>query len=92
MPYYRKKPVVVEAREYNGLNYKQLIEWMVDHDVRAHTRNFASPPSIYISTLEGVMEAQPGDFIIKGVAGEFYPCKRSIFTDTYDRIEEATHE
>lgn len=43
---------------------------------------------LYIETLEGVMHAEPGDYIIKGVNGEFYPCKPDIFEKTYERVEE----
>ena len=46
----------------------------------------------HINTLEGRMTAQVGDWIIKGVAGEFYPCKPDIFEATYEAVEEARHD
>jgi hypothetical protein len=45
-------------------------------------------PAIYIHTLEGVMKANMGDFIIKGINGEFYPCKSDIFEKTYEKVED----
>lgn len=73
---YRKKPVVVEARCYtrNGIEAEQVAEW-------CHGEQ--TDDGLDIPTLEGVMHANYGDYIIKGVAGEFYPCKRDIFLQTY---------
>ncbi len=87
MPKYRKKPVVIEAvrwdgsqesaQEINAFNGGQL--WPIT-DGR----------EIKIPTLEGLMKASPGDYIIKGVNGEFYPCKPDIFEKTYDLVEAYT--
>jgi hypothetical protein len=82
---FRKKPVVIESIEYSR-QHDNLLE------VAAFMRK---PPeeikntdgSIRIHTLEGVMCAWPGDWIIKGVKGEFYPCKPDIFEETYERVE-----
>ena len=46
------------------------------------------PPTLAVATLEGVMLAKPGDWVIRGVQGEFYPCKPDIFAETYERVEE----
>lgn len=94
---YRKRPVVIEAIQYTGDNLREVLAFTGKHprwgewfssfeDYEAHVR--ADRQVFKILTLEGVMEASPGDWIIKGVAGEFYPCKPDIFTVTY----EACHE
>ena len=81
---YRKKPVVIEAMQYNAEDPMDVLTWLTKNgeDVRV------SAVSIYISTLEGEMTASDGDFIIKGVQGEFYPCKPDIFEATYEKVEE----
>jgi len=80
---YRKKPVEIEAYQLTaGYNTQQrLIEWIGD-GARADKND------IIITTLEGEMTATYHDYIIKGVKGEFYPCKPDIFELTYDDIEE----
>lgn len=93
---YRKKPVIIEAIRYNPpQNCEQVyhfvgIEWPGDHDEIMKDPNAPSHDEVgfFINTLEGVMEALPGDFIIKGVEGEFYPCKPDIFWKTYEMIDE----
>lgn len=90
MSYYRKKPVVIEAmrldfavkRGGQHSNYRQIIEW---------TRGmaFADMDVLVIPTLEGDMCAQDGDYIIKGLQGEFYPCKPDIFAATYEQVSGA---
>ncbi len=85
MPKFRKKPVVIEAMQVNG-NHKEIMEWscgVVDY-------HHATTGTLYIKTLEGVMTAGRGDWIIKGVKGEFYPCKPDIFEATYEPAEPAT--
>lgn len=90
---YRKKPVVIEAIKWTGLNLTECKEFTGDgaeyiyHDA-AYEVN-AAPPSveIIIHTLEGDMRASVGDYIIKGVDGEYYPCKPDIFEKTYEAIE-----
>lgn len=91
---YQKKPVVIEAIQYNNLN-KEEIDKFVGKDLKyeiydaAYQVGVASPVRVlYIETLEGVMEARPGDYIIKGVHGEFYPCKPDIFNETYVRVSD----
>ena len=78
---YRKKPVVVEAVLWNGNNYKEVI------DFAENKIWFDALGNIWIATLEGDMIAKKGDYIIKGVQGEFYPCKPDIFAETYEEIE-----
>ena len=79
---FRKKPVEVEAVQWTGENLFEIC-------------NFCPPVAgerqvdgiIVIPTLEGKMISTPGDWIIKGVAGEFYPCKPDIFEQTYEKVE-----
>lgn len=78
---YRKKPVVVEAVQWNGNNYKEVI------DFAENKIWFDALGNIWIATLEGDMVAKKGDYIIKGVQGEFYPCKPDIFEETYEELE-----
>lgn len=85
MAKYRKKPVVIEAMQYPGLrewaDAREILTWLDEHGV-SHTHD----RGLVIHTLEGDMRADPGDWIIKGVQGEFYPCKPDIFKATYERI------
>jgi hypothetical protein len=76
MSFFRKKPVTIEALQFNG-NF-EAIERFVGGD--AKFRN----GELVIATLEGPLRASPRDWIIKGVKGEFYPCKPDIFEATYD--------
>lgn len=76
---WRKKPVVVEARRLSLNNLLELAEWC-GGQARTSGR-------ILIPTLEGDMDASLGDFIIRGVQGEFYPCKPDIFLATYEPAE-----
>lgn len=80
---YRKKPVVIEAEllEYTTDCRDRIIVWCGGRK--------ALDGSIIISTLEGDMRADTGDYIIKGVNGEFYPCKSDIFEKTYKPVSEA---
>lgn len=87
MPKYRKKPVVIEARQFDGSleSAQPILEWIGD----ARPAEYEDGHML-IKTLEGEHRADPGDWIIRGVQGEFYPCKPDIFTATYDPAEEAT--
>lgn len=82
---YRKKPVVVEAVQYHAPNIGAVMDFIKDdiHLVFNHKTN-----SYFIPTLEGNMEITDGDYIIKGLQGEFYPCKPDIFAETYEKTEE----
>lgn len=84
---YRKRPVVIEAMQFNGLNdYMAIVDWMkASGDTHALANEvYYSTPEMAIQTLEGRMSARPGDWIIRGVQGEFYPCKPDIFSATYE--------
>ena len=78
---YRKKPVVIEAWEYN--KGRDMPEWVAE---AVSTRVGSS--SLFVKTLEGEHEAKHGDFLIQGVKGEVYPCKPDIFAMTYDKVED----
>ena len=81
MTQYRKKPVVIEAVQYTGDNKKEIVEFT---DGLALTNTCST--HMTIPTLEGDHKADVGDWIIKGVAGEFYPCKPDIFKQTYEEV------
>jgi hypothetical protein len=87
---YRKKPVVVEAFKWTGDHMqREDPEWIVDAILQGKvkvekSRGFDDDLHLKIKTLEGVMTATPGDYIIKGVQGELYPCKPDIFEATYE--------
>ena len=83
MALFRKKPVVIEARELTRENTVEIMAWCgsTKHWSRPHLR---AVTGIIVPTLEGQHEAAFGDWIIKGVKGEFYPCKPDIFAATYD--------
>lgn len=81
---FTKKPVTVEAMQYTGGNINDVARFVGD------TPNWTPDSDSYpLETLEGTMDAHHGDWIIKGVAGEFYPCKPDIFEQTYERAEMA---
>jgi hypothetical protein len=102
MAFYRKKPVMIEAVQFFGLDVAEngchnihfdtkesLPKWLrdalVDEVVFAALTDVEH---IYVKTLEGLMEAAEGDWIIRGVKGEIYPCKPDIFAMTYDPVDE----
>jgi len=77
---YRKKSVVISAMQYTGENWEEALAW-----VKRQGGNAAGAHrQITIITLEGNMKADPGDWIIQGIAGEFYLCKPGIFDETYE--------
>lgn len=84
---YRKKPVEIEAVQWNGHfeTAGDVIEFCQGQAFRT------IPPTghyLFIRTLEGDMKVSPKDYIIKGVKGEFYPCKPDIFEMTYEPVKE----
>ena len=84
MKLYRKKPVVVTAVQYKGGKKSAGIVFEFMNDPNAV---WLDSDNIAIPTLEGTMEASPGDFIIRGVKGEHYPCKPDIFERLYEAVE-----
>lgn len=83
MAKYIKKPVPVEAVQWTGTNYTEIIRFTGSRCQFLRKGNV----TIIIPTLEGDMGAKDGDYIIRGVEGEFYPCRREIFEKTYEKVE-----
>lgn len=75
---YRKKPVEVEAVQWTGFNIKEIANF-TEGNMAINEDN-----QLCIFTLEGVHLASVGDYIVKGIKGEFYPCKPDIFEKTYE--------
>ena len=96
---YRKKPVVIEAIRLTTDNFDVVCDFMGGTPVPKHNPDFGIDENgntnepylgVYIETLEGKMLANYGDYIIKGVNGEFYPCKPDIFEKTYDKADDSS--
>ncbi len=92
---YRKKPVVIEAIQWTGENHREMYDFlrldmegivMSPYGVNFYIDHTKVEGGLIIKTLEGEHIASIGDFIIKGVNGEFYPCKPDIFHKTYEPI------
>lgn len=78
---YRKKPIIIDAIKYDG-----TLESIVPLGMPEVCQDFISDDLI-IPTLEGDMKANKGDYIIKGIKGEFYPCKPDIFEACYEKVD-----
>jgi hypothetical protein len=87
MPQFRKKPVVIEAIRYTGGNRREIQDF-TGQECRAEPdeKTNATGYPLVIKTLEGQHIASLGDWIIRGVKGEFYPCKPDVFAATYDTV------
>ncbi len=90
---YRKKPVVIEAMQLpvggmdSGMEHQtEIMGWMVGAGMMPKEHVSIDEDGWHMETLEGTMLASWGDFIIKGIEGEFYPCKPDIFDKTYDPV------
>lgn len=88
----RKKPVEIECVQFTGNNIAEIQKFVGDDFIMSFIRiddpwAEHSAPDFSIRTLEGDMKISEGDYIIKGVNGEFYPCKPEIFKKTYEIIE-----
>lgn len=79
---YRKKPVVIEAVQWSGSNWHEIYAFA------EHAVYISDQATLNVITLEGALSASDDDWIIKGVQGEFYPCKPDIFEATYEAVEE----
>ena len=89
---YRKKPIEIEAVQFNGLNPTEIKNFVGDNCEVEIYDNKVTPPvaHIVIHTLEGDMRVSKGDYVIKGVQGEYYPCRPDIFEQTYQGIEDSS--
>lgn len=95
---FRKKPVVIEAVQYglqeyadNPLEFKEVPEWLekaVEDGIIVPEFRSEDYWYLVIKTLEGNMDVTPGDWVVRGVGGEIYPCKSDIFEITYEKVEE----
>ena len=94
MPKYRKKPLVIEALQLRWDNWSEMCEFAhVGAGENDNHGEFGKPDkdgnptcTLHIFTLEGCMIANQGDYIIRGIAGEFYPCKPEIFEASYELV------
>jgi hypothetical protein len=96
---YRKKPVVINAHQFDGgeEGWEDLMRWLESLGLESEDGDGSDGSqgmwmaddneALIIDTLEGEHRADPGDWIICGVAGEFYPCKPEIFAETYEPVE-----
>lgn len=84
MPKFRKRPVVIDAIKFTGVNAARIAEYEAFVGASLEVRNVDGVLHLVIPTLEGDHLARPGDMIIKGVKGECYPCKPDIFAATYE--------
>lgn len=80
---YVKKPIIIDAFRYCFDNEP---EWSLKNPSVNHCQTH-SDMWLEIETLEGVMRANPGDYVIKGIKGELYPCKADIFKESYDSVD-----
>lgn len=79
---FRKLPVEIQAIEFDGTNPEEIIAWADGQSSIRHPDG-----ALTIETLEGDMTVSPGDFVIRGVAGEFYPCKPDILAKSYEEVK-----
>ena len=85
---FRKKPVVIEAWQFTDENKNKLLSNLQQFQMNISASfDENNEPVILIPTLEGEMTAKLGDWIIKGISGELYPCKPDIFEKTYEPVE-----
>ena len=80
---YKKKPVIIEAIQWLGDNFIEI-----DNFITIEHETYPCQGIVKVPTLEGIMTANKGDYIIKGINGEFYPCKEDIFLKTYELVED----
>jgi len=84
MPFYMKKPIAIEARQITTENTEELIEWS---NASVSRRPDGTPSGMMVWTLEGTMTGKMGDYLCKGIRGEFYFCDREIFKESYVEVE-----
>jgi hypothetical protein len=92
---YRKKPIVIEALQWKGNNLEEVMnfigsEFKYKQGTSYYTCKFNYCPALglRLCTLEGEMKVNKGNYIIKGIKGEFYPCQKEIFEATYEKVGE----
>ena len=94
---YKKKPVIIDAVQWTGKNRREMFDFLTQDTFKNETMEISdkhfyidrhNDGGLVIKTLEGEHLATIGDYIIRGVKGEFYPCKEDIFIQTYEKVEE----
>jgi hypothetical protein len=86
MGHYRKKPVVIEAVRYTGANIAEIWDAFTAEHVYGPVDGVDGHPA-YVETGGGRVVVNPGDWVIRGTAGELYPCRPEIFEETYEAVE-----
>lgn len=82
MQRFRKRPVEIEAALLSTETTADIVDWIEENGGKVTVPR----SGLYITTLEGVMHARNGDYVIRGVCGEFYPCKPGVFEATYEAV------
>lgn len=87
MAKYKKKPIIIDAVQWDGTeeSFRQVLDM---NRTESFCHYIREEGMIAIETLEGIMYAMPNDWIIKGINGEFYPCKPDIFEETYEELSD----
>lgn len=85
--FYKKKPVVIEAHQFTDITKDQVLSWAQSIVLSVYPGWDDDKPVLRIPTLEGEMTASLGDYVIKGVKGELYPCKPDVFEQTYEKVD-----
>ena len=87
MAKYKKKPVIIDAVQLTNTNYKEVKDFAGDAVSHLVTKLNYGPSYCSVHTLEGILKAMAGDFIVKGGNGEFRPVREDVFPTLYDRID-----
>lgn len=85
---YVKKPIAIEAIQWDGTNTSELLKFSRDVRFIYHEGEKDLETQCYVHTREGDLYAKIGDYIIKGIKGEVYPCAQLIFEETYEEVKE----
>ncbi len=84
---FRKKPLVIDGKQYDGSNAHDLLQWAFELGLEKPQKTFLVYDDLFlIKTLEGAFRVDPGDWIIRGIEGEYYSCKPDIFEATYEVV------
>lgn len=92
MPNYIKKPYVIKANQFGESDFCDREPWVQDGYTQGKWGYrfdpvTGRPNGFIVNTLEGLMVAGPGDYLIRGIKGELYPCRQDIFEETYERVD-----
>lgn len=82
---YRKRPTIIEAIQFDGLNQDFITNWVDSHDGEIFSL-YDSAPYLLIGVIGGTVRVNPTDWVIRGIKGEFYPCRDDIFDGTYEPV------